>query len=408
MALASKESAATLLPALALAAWLFAPHALAGWLRRRAAVALAAAALLILAFWGAARAREYWSFGLPLPALDYVRTQVVCALIYARKLALPINLNLDPDLGLVRSFFEPRFLIALAICGLALVGLLRWRRSHPLLSFAGLWFFVALLPPAMVPLKDVLAEHRAYLPGMAWALLSVALLRGIARLPPAAPAVWSLVGLLAFGTWNRNRDYQTEIRLWSDTAAKSPRKARPRMNLAVGQLRAGDRRQAEKQFEAALALDPGDVDTLINLGLLRWQNGAREAALDLIQQATEVRSDSARAWASLGAMQLSLGRTAAARRSYERALRFDSAQPQALRGLAVIAERAGDLAQAVPLWIALSQILPLDPEPPRRCARLALRLGNPNDAEGCVNRWLALRPQSRQARDLQTKLDQRQ
>jgi tetratricopeptide (TPR) repeat protein len=402
LGLASKETAVTLLPVLLVATWLFRPETLAA-LRRRAGVLLpaATAGLLLLGGWGVARVREYWQFGIPLSLLDYWRTEIVCVFLYARKLALPIALNVDPDVRLVRSWVDPRFLLALIGLILALIFLWRRRRSNPMLALAGFWFLIALLPPALVPLKDVLAEHRAYLPGVAGALLITTALRSLWRgLSVPAATLWSLVMAFGLMTWERNRDYQSEIRLWTDTAGKSPLKSRPRMNRGVAYLRAGDPRQAEADFEAALRLNPTDVDALVNLGLLRWQKGEKSSAIELIQRALTVKPDSARAWASLGAMQLSLGETERARSSYQRALHFDSGQPQALRGMALLTERSGNLQRSLQYWITLSQILPLDPEPLRQSARLALKLGSLPAAEESLRLWLALEPDNVEAQSM--------
>ena len=58
-----------------------------------------------------------------------------------------------------------------------------------------------------------------------------------------------VIGLLAVGAYSRNRVWTDEVDLWTDSVQKSPRKARPYVNLGFAYLNSGD-------YDKALEIDP--------------------------------------------------------------------------------------------------------------------------------------------------------
>ena len=96
----------------------------------------------------------------------------------------------------------------------------------------------------------------------------------------------------------------------------------------LAQFEAGRIEQAEAHFEAALALVPGRVSTLVNLGATRIRLGRPDAALPLLAQALAAEPDDADAWMHRGIALAELGRHGEALLAFERqsALRPDDAQ----------------------------------------------------------------------------------
>jgi len=108
---------------------------------------------------------------------DYLLTQFNVIVTYIRLLFLPINQNLDYDYPLAHSLFAfPTFLSFLFLVMLVIVGIWIFRKSR-LISFGIFWFFITLsVESSIIPIRDVIFEHRVYLPSVGFVIcLTVAL-----------------------------------------------------------------------------------------------------------------------------------------------------------------------------------------------------------------------------------------
>ena len=142
--------------------------------------------------------------GHTISTQDYLLTQFRVIVTYLRLLVLPIKQNLDYDYPVYREFFAPPVLLSflLLVALFALAVYLFWRTRHSgekqvkhksgserdslatsplataqpvdhsslpylrLISFGIFWFFLTLsVESSLIPLADVIMEHRLYLPG---------------------------------------------------------------------------------------------------------------------------------------------------------------------------------------------------------------------------------------------------
>jgi tetratricopeptide (TPR) repeat protein len=186
---------------------------------------------------------------------QYFLTQLRVIVTYMRLVALPAGLNVDydfrPSAGPLELSVMASFAVLAAVLGLAW----HWRTRQPLASFAILWFFITLAPTSsVIPIRDLIFEHRLYLPLMGLSLAFPLLIGRVAallplRLPVGTTAAGAFL-LLAFGTATvlRNQVWRDEVRLWSDVIEKSPSKARPYNSLAMIYF---NRRQFDRALEVA-------------------------------------------------------------------------------------------------------------------------------------------------------------
>jgi hypothetical protein len=192
------------------------------------------------------------------PLLDQIRTQIDALFWLCGQVVRPDLLNADPMLP-VRSSWSP----GLGLKAAALVGALLAAWRWPALRFGVFWFFLWLLPTnSLLPRLDVANDRQLYLPLVGLAFL-------IARIPRSTWVVGAICLALAVSTHLRNRVYDDEVVFWADVGRKSPENPRAFHNLGYALALAGRTEEAERAFEVALALKPGDWKTAVNLKLLR-------------------------------------------------------------------------------------------------------------------------------------------
>lgn len=254
LALGVKETAVTL--PLALLLW----EARCGWRWKTALktlwpswALLCAAALLFLfsASYSAQMARS-----AALNSMEgNLATQLGGFMYLLRQWALPLWLNIDPDLPLLHNIGDALWPLAFFVAYVMATALC-WRK-RPWLGFALAWALLHLLPLyLLLPRLDIANERQLYL--AAWPLL-LALAIELERLPHKRLAAIAFATLLLACTGltiQRNRVYADEIALWQDTVSKSPRKARAHNNLGYAYRLARREDEARREFRLALQLDP--------------------------------------------------------------------------------------------------------------------------------------------------------
>ncbi len=243
---------------------------------------------------------------------DYLLTQFRVIVTYLRLLALPVRQNLDYDYPVYRSFFAPEvflsFLFLLAIVCLGVYFYIRSRKGGSgyllLSSFGIFWFFITLsVESSIIPIRDVIFEHRLYLPfaGAAVVFCS-AMMYGTdccirwsrGRTSSGAVVVIVMAAILiplSFAAYQRNRVWKDSITLWKDVVAKSPLKARPHRNLAFASYNQGLPDEAIKEYRIAIGIKPGIASIHNNLGLVYYNQGMIEEAVSEYEAALRLKPD---------------------------------------------------------------------------------------------------------------------
>ncbi len=195
---------------------------------------------------------------------SYLATQFSVLWTYLRLFFIPIGLHIDYDYPLTANLWQSRAVFALIghllIIGGAIYSLRRW----PLIAFGLLFYYTAhLVESSVIPITDVVFEHRTYLPNLGLVILVSWLL--IAQLPTRShkvmisgylsptqmkPAsilrlVITLLLLLSLGTLTvqRNQLWRDPIALWQDNVEQSPNKKRAWVILGKHFLQEGQAEQ---------------------------------------------------------------------------------------------------------------------------------------------------------------------
>jgi len=191
-------------------------------------------------------------------------TQLTGFVYLMQQLALPLWLNIDPDLPLLHELGDAIFPLTIT---LALIGLMIacWRR-RPWISFALGWVMLHLIPLyILLPRIDIANERQLYL--ATWPLL-LALAIELTLFLDGKQWRFAAAGLLIACvalTVSRNQAYQNEMSLWEDTVLKSPNKARAHNNLGYAYLLAQRKEEARRELTVALQLDPQLYQARYNL-----------------------------------------------------------------------------------------------------------------------------------------------
>jgi tetratricopeptide (TPR) repeat protein len=135
----------------------------------------------------------------------------------------------------------------------------------------------------------------------------------------------------------------------------------------------GSRVQAIDAYQRVLKTNPHHLDTLINVGMLFYEQGELETAAGAFLRAVAVNQDSAVAQFNLGSVLEELGQLETSRKHLRLAVRLDPGHADAHYNLAFVCDRLGALSEARQHW---QTYLKLDPASPW-CTYVRQRLASP-------------------------------
>jgi hypothetical protein len=231
-----------------------------------------------------------------VPAAHYLMTQFKVHWTYLRLFLFPVGQNLDYDYPVARTIFElSTFISFVGYFGLWTLGIC-FVKKRPVVSFLLLWFMITLTPASsVVPLDDVIFEHRVYLPS---AGAAAAVVFPVFMLPArwgggrvrraAVPALLTVIIMFSAMSYARNSTWGEEFSLWGDTVGKSPGKARPHYNLGWAYDKQGLYDRALREYRSALGLNPRHVNARNNLGILYVKQGLYEEAVSEFKVAVSI------------------------------------------------------------------------------------------------------------------------
>ena len=146
--------------------------------------------------------------------------------------------------------------------------------------------FLLLLAPtsSVVPIFDVSAERRMYLPFLGLVLVCLEFLRRLKVSQAAAAAGVAILAVCCVLTYQRSQVWASPVALWQDASDKSPRKWRPHFQLASAFFESGNCPWQRQHSEAASRLpEQPAFDLLVDWALALdcegdWQKCSGEAA----------------------------------------------------------------------------------------------------------------------------------
>ncbi|MDH4226295.1 MAG: tetratricopeptide repeat protein [Deltaproteobacteria bacterium] len=379
---------------------------------------------------------------------DYLVTQFRVVVTYMRLLVFPINQNLDYDYPIATRFFSaPVVLSLLFLMFVAAAAVFAYFKSKSrggyagvLLGFGAAWFFVTLsVESSVIPIRDVIYEHRMYLPlaGVSIAVSAVfyrVFCRVLGLSPLRTVFIVSVIAVLPYAAaaYVRNGVWKDEITLWQDVVKKSPDKARGYNNLAVAYQLAGRYEDALVQYKSAIAKDPEIVELYNNIGLTyvalkrydeaeaNYKESIRrstrfyepytnlgrlygslgrygEAELYL-KEALRIKPDHAKAFYGLGEVYMEQGYLDKAAKEFRAAIRLDSGNLSARVALANLYLATGEFSLAVEQFVELEKLDYRTPDLYYNLGVAYLRMGKKKEAVAEFEKVLKLDPSDTGAR----------
>ena len=263
--------------------------------------------------------------GLKTPGLTpvtYFFTECRVVWRYVLLFFVPAGQNVDPDIAISHTLFEHGAIFGLLAMVAVLVAAWIFRQRWPLASFGAILFVILVAPTSsFVPILDPEAERRMYLPFLGLILVALELLRNL-KLQQLIGVGAAICALLCVLTYNRNEVWGDPVALWSDAAAKSPNKLRPRFQLAYAYYDMGRCQEAANNYEAASKLAPLRFDLLMDWGLSLDCAGREKEALDVLKQATAYEN-TAHVHATIGMVYAKSGQKDDALKELALAERYD-------------------------------------------------------------------------------------
>jgi len=237
-------------------------------------------------------------------------------------------------------------------------------------GFGVLWFFLVLAPTSsLMPLADLLVEHRTYLASLGLLAAAATLLgRLAARLPArashaAVAVVWLALGLALF---RRNAVWEEPERLWQEVARKRPSNSRAHTALATLYQGRGDLVSAIREYGLALHIVPqaSREDRLAifeGLAAALADVGHSQEAVAVARAALALKPGDTTILATLAATELRVGHIEEAERAAQAALDADPSHSQALLTLGEIHASSGDAAGAAQYFARSIEVEPNEP-----------------------------------------------
>jgi protein O-mannosyl-transferase len=236
-------------------------------------------------------------------SIEYALTQPAVILHYLKLAFWPHPLCFDylwqpaKEIGVI---LPP--LITIATLFILVLSALRWA---PVIGFLGTSFFLILSPTSSVmPISDLVVEHRMYLPLVPIICLFVLSCHKVFERASESlklgkrfkfPIQFFFVGTLAITlmtlTFQRNQDYSSEVRLWQDTIQKRPNNVRAYNRLAILLDEAGKTDEAFIHLKKAVALSPYYEEARNNLATLLIREKKYTEAIEQLREAVQINPD---------------------------------------------------------------------------------------------------------------------
>lgn len=267
----------------------------------------------------------------------------------------------------------PKWRVAGSAClllAITIAVVLAYRRRY--LTVGWLWFLGTLVP--MIGVVQVgtqaMADRYGYLPFIGLFIMVSWLVADWAgqlgpRLILARALAVLVLGVFGFLAYQQVGFWEDHITLWTHTNDVTSNNWIAENNLGTALLKMGRPEEAIPHFRAAVAAYPYDPNTDLNLGIYEQMHGNYTAAIEWYQKAANIARNpkvKARAYNNLGYAYKETGDYITARESLQKSVKADPEFAGGWISLGLMAQKTGDMAEAVNAYSRGVQLHPMDYE----------------------------------------------
>jgi Tfp pilus assembly protein PilF len=286
---------------------------------------------------------------------------------YIKLLFFPITLNADYSFNafpVVNSIFEFQAILSVLIIIVIFLLILRSITINKAIAFAGMWFFITLLPVChILPHHDMMAEHYLYLPMFGFSFFSAVLVDNLLSRDKKKLVVYAIFGLVvllfSLRTIERNRDWKDDLTLWHKTVETSPDCARARNNLGKALVNRGHLRKAIIELNKAIEIKPHYEEAFCNRGVAFGVLKMHNEATNNFKKALEINPRFAEAYYNLGLTLAKTGAFDEANKQFQSALKIKPDLSAAHYNSGIIYRKIGDMQKAL---YHFNQVIEIDPD----------------------------------------------
>ncbi len=282
----------------------------------------------------------------------YFSTQFRVLVTYLRLLFVPLNQNLDYDYPIWKSLWEiPTLASGAALLLILAAGILLFPR-YRLISFCIFWFFLTLsVESSVIPLADVIFEHRLYLPMVGYSIFLPTIIYYICRkklkLRIVKVILLIIITFYSVLAYTRNEVWKSQFALWDDTVTKSPGKARPYANRASAYFNLGLYGEAISDCNRALSINPNREIAYNNRGLAYLEIGEFDKAISDFNQVLRIDPNHEDAYNNRGTGYFRKGEFDRAISDFSQVLRIDPNHEKAYDNRGTGYFRKGEFDKAI-------------------------------------------------------------
>lgn len=297
---------------------------------------------------------------------DYLITQFKVIVMYIQLLVFPINQNLEHDFPVSHSLWDFKVMGSMIFILLIIyIGIWFYRRDKGI-SFGIFWFFLTLsVESSIIPIRDVIVEHRLYLPMFGFSIAITGLLSRIFSRKRFDYLIALLtVVVLAFGiaAYNRNKIWKTSNSLWSDVVKKSPNKVRVYNNMGNTLLESGNLTGALANFNRVLNNTSREDEiytyALYNVGYVFFKMGDYVKSNEIFKSVLEIEPEHLKALINLGIIAENISEYDSAIKYYRRAHEIQPEDGTFLYNLGNVYLMKGEYDTSISYYMKTIEIIP--------------------------------------------------
>jgi tetratricopeptide (TPR) repeat protein len=270
----------------------------------------------------------------------YALSECRAIIYYVRLFVIPAGQNGDWQMALYRSWADGSAIAYLILIVGLLAAIAYTLRRNRLVSF-GLLLFIVMLSPtsSFMPIKDVMAERRMYLPIVG---LIIAVIGAASRVRVRAEHLrWAAAAALvcfAIVCWSRSQVWVSDYYFWQDSVEKNYSNTRAHYGLGTAMFKAGDCNGAIRELKIAVNQAPPTDHMRWDLAEAYRCANQPEEALRMFQLLAATAPTS-KVFVKIGFLEASSGNVSNALEAFDRAIALDggNADAWAYRGLAKVA-----------------------------------------------------------------------